>query len=309
MCYVKCRLPAKGLIAVPEYLPITYKDVIGVDELYTVHYFHFEPGHEPIPETHDFSELIYLDRNSASICTPKEDFRLNQGEMVLLEPRLEHGIRGDKNVGANIGLISFKSSLSDLSPLNNRVLVADAIQRDLLRLILQEGYASFGIQLDMSHSRSMRTIKNPPLGGVQMIRLYAEQLLIHMLRVHSATNETHPTTAVSAGGTNDEVQHAAVKYMQAQLDGTLSFADLCAESGMSATALRSLFRECHAMSPMRYYHLLRIEESKRLLREGSLNITEIAERLGFSSPNYFASCFKKQVGLTPTQYVSSIHPI
>jgi AraC-like DNA-binding protein len=292
----------------PEYRPIAYNNVIRVDELYTVHYFHFEPGHIPTPESHDFSELIYVDRNSASVCTPIMDFHLSHGEMILLEPGLAHGIRGDREVGPNIGLISFESSLADLGPLSNRVLVADAIECDLLRLIFHEGYASFGVQLDASHLKYLHILDSAPLGSVQMIRLYTEQLLIHMLRSHSAINTTHSKVGGSAVSTKDEAQHTVVEYMQQHLDGTLRFADLCAQSRMSSTALRSLFREEYGMTPMHYYHVLRIEESKRLLRHGSLNITEISERLGFSSPNYFSSCFKSHVGMTPTQYVSSIHP-
>ena len=42
------NLPAPGgLTRMPEYRPIAYNNVIRVDELYTVHYFHFEPGHIP----------------------------------------------------------------------------------------------------------------------------------------------------------------------------------------------------------------------------------------------------------------------
>src|SRR5690554_1474879 len=92
-----------------EYQPISYTDVIHIEKLYTIHYFHFEPNHVPTAEAHDFSELIYVDRNAALVCTPVEDFQLNQGEMVLLEPGLEHGIKGDGKSGANIAIVSFKS--------------------------------------------------------------------------------------------------------------------------------------------------------------------------------------------------------
>lgn len=42
-----------------------------------------------------------------------------------------------------------------------------------------------------------------------------------------------------------------------------------------------------------------------LLRQSDLNMTEIAERTGFSTSRYFSTAFKKYTGITPTQYKES----
>lgn len=291
-----------------NYQPIRYTDVVHVEELYTVHYFHFEPSHQPILEAHDFSELVYIDRNSAYVCTSIGDLRVDEGEMIVLAPGLEHGIRGNGKKGANIGVVSFKLR-EELPAIYNRVLAADAVQRDLLRAILQEGYASFGVQLDQSHARSFAALEQAPLGGVQLIRLYVEQLLIHMLRSEQSCPENRIAKSQRALTPDDmDVLQKVTEYMRFHLDGALSFSDIRKMANTSATVLRSLFRDRYGMSPMGYYRVLRIEEAKRLMRERKLNMTEIAELLGFSSVNYFSSCFKQEVGMTPTQYVNSIHP-
>ena len=43
-------------------------------------------------------------------------------------------------------------------------------------------------------------------------------------------------------------------------------------------------------------------ESQRQLRFTTLSINEIADELGFESPSYFITFFKKQVGITPEQF-------
>jgi AraC-like DNA-binding protein len=48
-------------------------------------------------------------------------------------------------------------------------------------------------------------------------------------------------------------------------------------------------------------HELRIKEAQKLLKEGSMNVTEIARKLGYSSENYFITKFKKITGTTPKQ--------
>jgi AraC family transcriptional regulator, transcriptional activator of pobA len=45
-----------------------------------------------------------------------------------------------------------------------------------------------------------------------------------------------------------------------------------------------------------------IEESKKYLEYTSHSVSEIAYLLKFEYPNYFAKLFKKQTGISPTEY-------
>ena len=47
---------------------------------------------------------------------------------------------------------------------------------------------------------------------------------------------------------------------------------------------------------------LRFNKACTLLKEGRYNISEISYRVGFSSPSYFATSFKKRFGCLPTEY-------
>ena len=57
---------------------------------------------------------------------------------------------------------------------------------------------------------------------------------------------------------------------------------------------------------MQYCQRLKIDAAKRLIRQKRMNFTEIAESLGYSSIHYFSRHFKKQTGMTPTQYADSV---
>ena len=48
------------------------------------------------------------------------------------------------------------------------------------------------------------------------------------------------------------------------------------------------------------------DQAKLLIRENSLNFTEIANTLGYSSIHYFSRQFKKITGMTPSEYSGSI---
>ena len=49
--------------------------------------------------------------------------------------------------------------------------------------------------------------------------------------------------------------------------------------------------------------LERLKKAAQLLKEGKCGIVEIAYMVGFSSPSYFSSCFKKQFGVLPKDFV------
>ena len=55
-----------------------------------------------------------------------------------------------------------------------------------------------------------------------------------------------------------------------------------------------------------YYNELKIQEAKKLIRQGQYNISQISDLLGFDSPQYFSRCFKKFVRMTPREYQQSI---
>lgn len=57
---------------------------------------------------------------------------------------------------------------------------------------------------------------------------------------------------------------------------------------------------------MHYYNFLKIEEAKRLIREGNCNFGQIATLLQFDTPQYFSMCFKRFVHMSPQEYKKSI---
>lgn len=69
------------------------------------------------------------------------------------------------------------------------------------------------------------------------------------------------------------------------------------------------FQEILCTSPMQYLIKHRISSSAHLLRESSLNITEICTRCGFTSPSYFSKMFKRYLGCSPKEYRNGIIPL
>ena len=50
---------------------------------------------------------------------------------------------------------------------------------------------------------------------------------------------------------------------------------------------------------------IRLNEAQKKLKEGC-NVSEASYAVGISDPNYFTKCFKKQFGITPTEYIKTL---
>ena len=60
------------------------------------------------------------------------------------------------------------------------------------------------------------------------------------------------------------------------------------------------------MSILDYYLHLKMIEARRMIREGNMNIAQIAQKLGYDSPQYFSRSFKRIAGMKPQEYKKSV---
>ena len=68
------------------------------------------------------------------------------------------------------------------------------------------------------------------------------------------------------------------------------------------------FKREYGVSPINYMIARRIEESKYLLAETDLSMSQIAQLLGFSSLSYFSQVFRRTQNMTPMEFRQSQHP-
>jgi len=68
--------------------------------------------------------------------------------------------------------------------------------------------------------------------------------------------------------------------------------------------LSNLFSEVEGTTIEKYFIAQKIEKAKELLKYDQLSLSEIADKLGYSSVSYLSNQFKKQTGLTPSFYKS-----
>ncbi|WFU91381.1 AraC family transcriptional regulator (plasmid) [Rhizobium sp. CC1099] len=93
-----------------------------------------------------------------------------------------------------------------------------------------------------------------------------------------------------------------LEYIEANFTKTIHLSELSAVAGLSRVHFAAQFRTATGHPPYAYILRRRIEESQRLLLEGSLSTAEVALILGFANQAHFSSAFKKIIGDTPVSW-------
>ena len=103
---------------------------------------------------------------------------------------------------------------------------------------------------------------------------------------------------------NDYVQriNKVVTYINNHLDETLELKTLANEAALSDFHFHRIFKALKGEAIGGYITRLRLEATARLLRYTALTIEEIAFNIGYETPASLSKAFKKQYGISPTEY-------
>jgi len=91
-------------------------------------------------------------------------------------------------------------------------------------------------------------------------------------------------------------------YIEFNLDLPLALADIADQFQLSVPYISSLFKKEVGTPINKYINQLRIQAAIRLLNTSSMTIQDISAHVGINDYNYFTKVFKKEVGMTPSEY-------
>jgi len=83
--------------------------------------------------------------------------------------------------------------------------------------------------------------------------------------------------------------------------GTPRIKTICDELGVSRATLNRLFDEAELGTPSDYLHSVQFRRARQLLQTTALPISEIADKMGFSSSVYFTEFIRKYAKMTPSE--------
>jgi AraC-like DNA-binding protein len=244
-------------------------------------------GHRPLTlEASDFVLLPATPGFTLSGFQPIEPQRIDPKLMPSPSGEVRHGTRGGPpDVRLLGGYFTFGSpDQALLISLLPSVIHVRGVERLtlLVRLVAEETQAH----------RSGREL---------ILSRLVEVLLIEALR-------SAPEEGASPGllrGLADARLAPALRQMHAHLARSWTVPELAKIAGLSRSTFFDRFSSAVGVPPMEYLLAWRMAVAKDLLRESSLGIAEVAERVGYASSSTFSTAFSRHVGTAPGRYARS----
>lgn len=96
------------------------------------------------------------------------------------------------------------------------------------------------------------------------------------------------------------------QFMKDHYRENLTLENIAASAFLSSGYASRIFKKQMNISIMDYLLQLRMDEAKKMLRETTLSIDEIASKTGYADSSYFTKVFRKAMGMTPSRYRQSL---
>jgi AraC family transcriptional regulator, L-rhamnose operon regulatory protein RhaS len=134
--------------------------------------------------------------------------------------------------------------------------------------------------------------RQPQGYSLELARAAFHQILITTVRDHARTDALRYSEGITK----------ALSWLNNHIQQEVYSETVAEVAGMSVGHFYKLFVQEVGLTPVEYHMRQRIFLAKQKLRGSEDSITEIALELGLSSSQYFATVFRKIVGVTPNQY-------
>lgn len=256
--------------------------------LYTLLYHEKELGFHFKGEQHDCWELTYVDKGSMyNVVEEERKFSLKQGDIMLFAPGQWHRQYADEQVSVCYMTATFEMQSEEPELLSGKVFQSDYELRGLLEKIMQE--------------KEKQLIYSDDL-----ILCYLKEILIRLLRMQKIEHMIHKADTEIKHVIESDIIADVIQYVKNNVEKKLTVSGIAKTIPVSSSYLSTLFRKNTGKHLVEYIANEKMKRAKEYMREGKYTFTQISDMLGFNSIHYFSKLFKKQFGVTPSEYSRSI---
>lgn len=289
-----------------EFVLKNFKTEIKVTRLANLHYFEFTPSFHTTDDSHNFCELVYVDKGKVQISSEHYSGELSQGAMIIHTANQNHSLTCREDVAPSIIIIGFECTAEALDRLTYAPLfLTDELQK-MLAEIIKEGRGVYEPPYDIPYVKDMKKRRRFSYGADQLIKNYLQIFIIKSLRLRDSLDERGKDD-ISGLRESGLAQIAEIKkYLDDNFKEKINIDELCFIFNTNKTTLSKEFKRVYNHTVIDYLNLKRVNYTKKMLDKGDVSLTAIASDLNLSSVHYLTALFKKRENMTPTEYLRTL---
>ena len=255
------------------------KDIRNTAKLLNVSSAKYGGDWHSTPHAHHYAELFYIVAGDGQFRIEGSLYPVKANQLVFVNPNVIHTEVSYEAHPLEYTVLGIEGlELSMTSGQQNRYQILDC--------------RGSGDVLTCLRNILLETQSAQP-GYETICQAYMEILILRLMR-----NASFSTALPS-----ENHQSASIRYfIDTHYKEPLRLEDLARETHINKFYLAHAFKDEYGMSPIHYMISRRIEESRYLLQETNMSISQISRVLGFSSASYFSQSFRRAEGISPIEY-------
>lgn len=290
------------------YKSVVLEDSVTINRIISVHYFQYMSDFSFPGESHDFWELVCVDRGEIDALAGDRRLTLKKGNILFHKPNEFHNVLTNGKVSPSLVVIGFECHSPAIKSFEDQLMSVQDTEKELLAQIIVEARNTFSGRLDDPYQEELIFNSEPlTFGSAQLISHYLEQLMIHLYRRYfSYSLPVRSSRFLAEASSGNDTYNRIVRYMEEHLGERMTIDRICRDNLVGRSHLQKLFRDTKGCGVIEFFSMMKIDTAKQMIRDNQLNFTQIADRLGYNSIHYFSRQFKQITTMTPSEYATSI---
>ena len=290
------------------YKSVVLEDSVTINRIISVHYFQYMSDFSFTGESHDFWELVCVDRGEIDALAGDRRLTLKKGNILFHKPNEFHNVLTNGKVSPSLVVIGFECHSPAIKSFEDQLMSVQDTEKELMAQIIVEARNTFSGRLDDPYQEELIFNSEPlTFGSAQLISHYLEQLMIHLYRRYfSYSLPVRSSRFLAEASSGNDTYNRIVRYMEEHLGERMTIDRICRDNLVGRSQLQKLFRDTKGCGVIEFFSMMKIDTAKQMIRDNQLNFTQIADRLGYNSIHYFSRQFKQITTMTPSEYATSI---
>lgn len=249
---------------------------------------------------HDYIELLFGVSGCVNAYVGTDCYRLSEGAMVLIHKNEFHEVDGTGEESRYI-VVKFLPSvlLAEEQTLSEYTYALILMQNMKAGKVFFSAEELVDTPIPSLFLQMMKEWDGEHFAYELGLRANVLSVMMHVMRKWQMQNPSLSENSVSS--IQSELIQNAISYIDDH------FSDMSEEScadalSVSPAYLSRVFKKGMKTSFSSYVNAVKLKAAEKLLLSSDASMTEIAERVGFSTVAYFIACFRERYQITPNQY-------